>query len=140
MQNKLKAIHHSFLEHLKSVIENIDFDTINDILDNRDDDSEFDGLWMNAYNQISNIHIEEDVKAKIDEIRKDTFMLTMRKTGSHDLSAFISDDIELICLHYLNKTGNNWVAGLYATYVERIFPKGQEVLKTTAKKLEDLIG
>lgn len=137
MNNQLDNLRDNFIEILKSILENIDIENIDNILDDRDND-EFSKLWENSYNQIKKISLEGEVKEKINEARKEIFMLTYQKTNSSDLSAYISDDFELICLHYLNKTENNWVNRLYATYLEREIPKG--ILKNNSLNLNDLIN
>ena len=123
MNNQLDKLRHNFFEILKSILENIDIENIDDILDNRDND-EFSELWTNSYNQIKKISLESEVKEKISEARKEIFILTYQKTNSSDLSAYISDDFDLICLQYLSETDNEWVNKLYATYLNREIPQG----------------
>src|SRR5690554_2552060 len=137
MQTELENFGHRFIETLKTIFENTDLEKIDEVLDNRDDDV-FSGEWTKAYSQIKNTVVEKEDKVKIDKIREEIFMLTIRKTHSSDLSAYISDDFDLIWLHYLNKTQNNWIEKLIATYFEHEIPQG--ILKNTDKKLDDLIN
>lgn len=137
MNNQLDKLRHNFIEILKSILENIDIENIDDILDNRDND-EFSELWTNSYNQIKKRSLESEVKEKINETRKEIFMLTYQKTNSSDLSAYISDDFDLICLQYLSETENNWVNKLYATYLKSEIPQG--ILKNISLNMNDLIN
>ncbi len=137
MNNQLDKLRHNFFEILKSILENIDIENIDDILDNRDND-EFSELWTNSYNQIKKISLESEVKEKISEARKEIFILTYQKTNSSDLSAYISDDFDLICLQYLSETDNEWVNKLYATYLNREIPQG--ILKNISLNMNDLIN
>ena len=137
MNNQLDKLRHNFFEILKSILENIDIENIDDILDNRDND-EFSELWTNSYNQIKKISLESEVKEKISEARKEIFILTYQKTNSSDLSAYISDDFDLICLQYLSETDNEWVNKLYATYLNREIPQG--ILKHISLNMNDLIN
>ena len=137
MNNQLDKLRHNFFEILKSILENIDIENIDDILDNRDND-EFSELWTNSYNQIKKISLESEVKEKISEARKEIFILTYQKTNSSDLSAYISDDFDLICLQYLSETYNEWVNKLYATYLNREIPQG--ILKNISLNMNDLIN
>ena len=137
MKNQLDKLRHNFIEILKSILENIDIENIDDILDNRDND-EFSELWTNSYNQIKKISLESEVKEKISEARKEIFILTYQKTNSSDLSAYISDDFDLICLQYLSETDNEWVNKLYATYLNREIPQG--ILKNISLNMNDLIN
>lgn len=137
MNNQLDKLRHNFFEILKSILENIDIENIDDILDNRDND-EFSELWTNSYNQIKKISLESEVKEKISEARKEIFILTYQKTNSSDLSAYISDDFDLICLQYLSETDNEWVNRLYATYLSCEIPQG--ILKNISLNMNDLIN
>ena len=137
MNDQLDKLRHNFFEILKSILENIDIENIDDILDNRDND-EFSELWTNSYNQIKKISLESEVKEKISEARKEIFILTYQKTNSSDLSAYISDDFDLICLQYLSETDNEWVNKLYATYLNREIPQG--ILKNISLNMNDLIN
>ena len=137
MNNQLDKLRHNFFEILKSILEHIDIENIDDILDNRDND-EFSELWTNSYNQIKKISLESEVKEKISEARKEIFILTYQKTNSSDLSAYISDDFDLICLQYLSETDNEWVNKLYATYLNREIPQG--ILKNISLNMNDLIN
>ena len=137
MNNQLDKLRHNFFEILKSILENIDIENIDDILDNRDND-EFSELWTNSYNQIKKISLESEVKEKISEARKEIFILTYQKTNSSDLSAYISDDFDLICLQYLSETDNEWVNKLYATYLNCEIQQG--ILKDISLNMNDLIN
>ena len=137
MNNQLDKLRHNFFEILKSILENIDIENIDAILDNRDND-EFSELWTNSYNQIKKISLESEVKEKISEARKEIFILTYQKTNSSDLSAYSSDDFDLICLQYLSETDNEWVNKLYATYLNREIPQG--ILKNISLNMNDLIN
>lgn len=117
----------------------IDFDasSTDDILDNRDLTT-FSDLWTNAYNDTKQSIINSDDKNKIDEIRKEVFMATFSRTNSSDLSAYISEDFELISAHLLTNDNNKWVTSLCATYFDKKIPQGE--LKQVDRTLKELIN
>ena len=62
-------------------------------------------------------------------------MMTFSKTNSSDLSAYISEDFELIASHLLANTNNTWVTSLCATYFEKKIPQGElRSMKTSLKE------
>jgi hypothetical protein len=116
----------------------IDFDTslIDEILDNRDSNA-FSDLWANAFEETEKETLNREEKKKMDKIRKEIFMMTISKTNSSDLSAYITEDFELIASHLASNSKNTWVASLCATYLNKKIP--QRKLKQIDVTLKELI-
>ena len=125
-----------FRKSLETIFLNFDIEKADEILDNRDL-TEFADLWTVADQEIENDLISLADKTQIDEARKKIFMWTLKQTSSSDLSAYISDDFDLIASHLLGRDKNYWVTSLCATYFDNKIPEGQ--LEMTSKTLKELI-
>lgn len=121
-------------ENMLKDLEDADIDTI---LDNRDLDI-FSNPWTKAYKEIKKKPVNGQEQEQIDAIRKNIFMRVFSKTDSSDLSAYISDDFELICFHLLDSDKNKWVTALCSVYFSGQIPQGQ--LVTLDKTLNELIS
>lgn len=110
-----------FIKSLEIILNNIDNEKIDETLDNRDDEV-FSDAWTSAYGQTKNNTIKPELRTEINRIRKEIFMLVYQKTNSSDLSAYISDDFELIAFHLLDNTSNIWVSDLHRWYVKNEIP------------------
>ncbi|SHG99593.1 hypothetical protein [Chryseobacterium vrystaatense] len=131
--DKLKAI---LKKSLEVTLKNTDPENIDLILDNRDE-AEFSDAWIHAYNLIEKEVIDPEIKSKIDEFRKEIFVLTFRNTGSSDLPAYISDDVDLICSYYVLDIHSTWVSHLLFTYLNYQIPQG--ILMETDQTINELI-
>lgn len=131
--NKLAA---AFNESLKAALDNIDTETIDKILDNRDS-STFSDVWMEAYKVVEDKVTDEETEDKISDIRKEIFVSIFKSTGSSDLPAYISDDFGLICSYYIHGIENKWVTNLLFTYLHHQIPQGE--LVQTDKTMGELV-
>lgn len=131
--NLLEAV---FNQSLKTALDNITSEKIDEILDNRDS-AEFSDEWMKAYQMIEEMPFDEETEDKISDIRKEIFVSTFRSTGSSDLPAYISDDFGLICSYYIHQVENSWVTHLLFTYLHYQIPQGE--LMKTEKTMKELI-
>lgn len=135
MTSELLKLQTVFTKTLNEIFADFDNSKTDEILDNRDLTT-FSDLWTTAYNEIKQNVINPVDKKKIDEIRKEIFMMTFSKTNSSDLSAYITEDFELISSHLLTHDKNNWVTSLCATYFDKKIPQGQlKNMETTLKEL-----
>lgn len=131
--DKLKAI---LKKSLEVTLKNTDPENIDLILDKRDE-SEFSDAWMQAYHLIEKKVTDPEIKSEIDEFRKEIFVLTFRSTGSSDLPAYISDDMDLICSYYVHGIESRWIAHLLFTYLNHQIPQG--LLMKTDQTINELI-
>ncbi|BFO64595.1 hypothetical protein NK356_21050 [Chryseobacterium sp. S0630] len=131
--NMLEAV---FNQSLKTVLDHITSEKIDEILDSRDS-AEFSDEWMKAYQMIEEMPFDEETEDKISDIRKEIFVSTFRSTGSSDLPAYISDDFGLICSYYIHQIENSWVTNLLFTYLHHQIPQGE--LMKTEKTMKELI-
>ncbi|WP_114820373.1 hypothetical protein [Chryseobacterium sp. KLBC 52] len=131
--NLLEAV---FNQSLKTALDNITSEKIDEILDNRDS-AEFSDEWMKAYQIIEEMPFDEETEDRISDIRKEIFVSTFRSTGSSDLPAYISDDFGLICSYYIHQIENSWVTHLLFTYLHHQIPQGE--LMKTEKTMKELI-
>lgn len=131
--NKLEAV---FNQSLKTALDHITSEKIDEILDKRDS-TEFSDEWMKAYQEIEEKSLDEETEDKISDIRKEIFISTFRTTGSSDLPAYISDDFGLICSYHVHQIENRWVTNLLFTYLHHQIPQGE--LMKTEKTMKELI-
>ena len=135
MTSELLKLQTIFTIALNEIFVDFDKSKTDEILDNRDFTT-FSDLWTNAYNEIKQTVINPVDKNKIDEIRKDIFMMTFSKTNSSDLSAYITEDFELISSYLLTHDKNTWVTSLCATYFNKEIPEGELIkIDQTLKEL-----
>lgn len=91
-------------------------------LDKRDGDP-FDGLWMQAFNDVDNVAISADEKKFLDSIREKVFKISFRASGSSDVAGRVSDDIELIAKSMLAGMADSWsIKVLWDAYKRGSFP------------------
>lgn len=129
MNQKKEKLTNKFVNSLKSILENIDLETIDGILDSRDSEP-FSENWMNAWNKIPN------EKMSLEKEREKIFKLVLGKTKSSGLSAYITEDFELI-INYLKLEENNWVTDLCNSYFNGKIP--DENTKKSNKTLTELL-
>lgn len=87
------------------------------------DDSPFDERWMCEFNAVQRGAFSEEVINVIDTLRERSFKLAFRITGNSDISARISDDIELISKRMVMGDQQSWaVKGLWSSYCNGLFP------------------
>jgi len=122
MTTTINQLEKAFINSLETILNNIDIETIDEILDNRDEET-FSDVWTNAYEETKHFTIEPKLKTEIDRIRENIFKTVFQKTNSSDLSAYISDDFDLIALHLLADSKNNWIVALQETYLKNEIPQ-----------------
>ncbi|EHR8835721.1 hypothetical protein ABJ851_000600 [Shigella flexneri] len=95
---------------------------VDNALDLRDD-SQFDERWMCEFNTVQRRSYSDEVINVIDTLREKSFKLAFRITANSDISARISDDIELICKRMVMGEQQSWsVKGLWSCYCNGQFP------------------
>ncbi|MCD8406249.1 hypothetical protein LNI88_11695 [Tenacibaculum dicentrarchi] len=119
-----------FINSLKSIFKKIDLESIDNILDSRDS-TIFSNQWQKAWSKIEtkNLNLEKE--------REKIFKLIYNETNSGDLSAYITEDFELI-VNYIELKDNNWVTSLCHCYFNELIPKGE--IKSSKKTLLELIN
>ena len=133
---KIHTLAAAFNESLKAALDNIDHEKIDEILDNRDS-STFSDVWMETYKTVEDKITDDETVDTISDIRKEIFVSIFRSTESSDLSAYVSDDFELISSYYIHQIENKWVTNLLFTYLNHQIPQGE--LMKTDKTMEELI-
>jgi|GEM_PF-717183 len=132
--NKFEAV---FRDSLKTAFINVDHEYIDALLDKRDL-PEFSDVWMEAYQAVDGKVINLETEEKINDIRKDIFVFVFKITGSSDMSAYISDDVGLICAYYIHNIDHKWVNDLFFTYLTHQIPHGE--LMKTDQTIRELIN
>ncbi len=96
-------------------------------LDSRDE-PEFDGAWVRADEVVEKAKKSfagaEALEAAATKLRQAVFMRCIRKLGSSDLAAYVSDDAGLLFDAMAMELSNKWIAGLLAAYREGKLPAG----------------
>lgn len=96
----IENLQNLFITSLEKILKDLDEADIDQTLDNRDLHV-FSNAWTSAYKEIKIKPVTIEEQEQIDVVRKDIFMRVFSKSESSDLSAYISDDFELICFHLL---------------------------------------
>lgn len=115
--NKLQnetIIHNKLFEHSED---------IDELLDLREEDT-FDSKWMNIFSKIQKAEFTEEIQQYINQIREVAFMKTYQITNSSDISAYVSDDFELIAKCYVIGIDDTWMNGFILSYANGKFPCG----------------
>ncbi|MCL1617036.1 hypothetical protein M3090_11625 [Bacteroides sp. ET71] len=107
----------NFIEiELPIILGSLSDETIDDILDERDDDF-FSEQWMQAYNEVEKQKKQQEIPAAYsEEIRKNAFNTVLKITSSDDLAAYISDDFGLIVDADKVDINNSWINALWQSY------------------------
>ncbi|VVM43637.1 hypothetical protein PS664_00421 [Pseudomonas fluorescens] len=97
---------------------------IDEALDSRDEDP-FDSAWMDDFNAVEaqKSKFSKDDLSFIDTLRELSFKRALRASGDSEVSARVSDDIELIAKSFLLHKEDSWsVQCLWQSYKNRKFP------------------
>ncbi len=119
---KIEELKNRFILALDITLHNIDMEAVNEILDNRDEDL-FSEAWTMAHEQTKDYKPDSKLEEEMNEARELIFKQVFRMTGSTDLSAYISDDFELIVIHNMCDTNNKWVHKLSEAYLNYEIPQ-----------------
>jgi hypothetical protein len=109
----------------KACFYDLDLDAI---FDGRDD-SYFDAIWVKSFKCMEPLPISSQDKQQVDKIRELAFKSTYKYTGDPDLSAYVSDDFELIAKAFLLDLSDPFVNALWLSYRNNIIPAGKIELK-----------
>ncbi len=80
------------------------------------DGADFDTAWIEAYQKLRREGLTPAEQDQIQEWSRLAFDETIKASGSGDLAAYVSDDIDLIfCAHTLGLNDDfvNWLASCY---------------------------
>lgn len=96
----------------------------------------FDTDWMNSFEAVEalGLDVSSEMKEKINQIRKQSYLRCYGITKNADLSGYVSDDFELICN---GGDCNSWVRGLFEIYLSGAIPSGK--VENSRKNLEELL-
>lgn len=87
---------------------------------------QFDDLWIEKYKLISEkmkfSPLSTKERFKIDVVREFAFKCVYNQTHSSDLSACVSDDLELILNFYALNIDDIFIENLSNTYLDKNFP------------------
>ncbi|AZF40088.1 hypothetical protein C4J88_5355 [Pseudomonas sp. R4-39-08] len=93
-------------------------------LDSRDEDP-FDSAWMDDFNAVEaeKAKLSKDDLSFIDSLRELAFKGALRASDDSEVSARVSDDIELIAKSFLLHKEDSWsIQVLWQSYKNRKFP------------------
>lgn len=93
-------------------------------LDSRDEDP-FDSAWMDDFNAVEaeKGKLSKDDLSFIDSLRELAFKGAFRASGDSEVSARVSDDIELIAKSFLLHKEDSWsIQALWQSYKSQKFP------------------
>lgn len=96
---------------------------VEDALDKRDG-NEFEKQWLSWFNKINNICFSDESIKIINKIREVSFKLSFKVCENSDISAYISDDFEMISKSLLLNDTKSWPLDyLLNRYLKGEFPK-----------------
>ena len=113
----MKKIKNGELLSLK-LFNNLDEDIVLDMRDR----SEFEDEWLRVSNILDEIKVDSKNDELIYEIRKHSFINVYNITKSDELSAYISDDFELISKAIVLGYNDKWLNSLILSYADFKFP------------------
>lgn len=113
----LKRIKNGELLSLK-LFNNLDEDTVLDIRD----EPEFENEWLRVSDILDTMKVDSKNDELIYEIRKHSFINVYNITKSDELSAYISDDFELISKAIVLGYNDKWLNSLTLSYANFKFP------------------
>lgn len=98
-----------------------------DWLDLRDA-SPFDAQWMRSFalvldHERDHVPTPDELKA-LEQLRKTAFSKAAKATGSTELAAYISDDLDLLARAARVELEDDWLVSLHRAYEEGRFPTG----------------
>lgn len=95
---------------------------VDEALDLRDD-PKFDTLWMNEFNKLENESLSITERLNVDTLREKAFKNSFKVINDSEISACISDDIELIAKNFILGKKDSWgINYLWDCYLKRVFP------------------
>lgn len=112
---------------------------LDELLDEREIE-EFEKQWLKCYEEIKQLEHKIQGLELIDKIREEAFRKTDRRREDSDLAGYVSDDFELFSKAIELNYHNEWLDGLFESYVLGKFPCGENVEKSDiliVKRLEE---
>lgn len=95
---------------------------VDEALDLRDD-PKFDTLWMNEFNKLENESLSVTERLNVDTLREKAFKNSFKVINDSEISARISDDIELIAKNFILGKKDSWAINyLWDCYLKGVFP------------------
>lgn len=96
------------------------------ILDQRDDDAEFEAQWLRCYNEIekqwATADIDQETEALKEDIRRESFLSVSRATEQHEIASYVSDDFDIIIRGSILGMGDEFLNRLWDAYDRNEIP------------------
>lgn len=100
---------------------------LDEILDRRDKES-FEKKWIESHRLVEARFSESsqphEIKEKIEEIRKESFLATSRATEQHEIASYVSDDFDLIAKNIALELADPFLDSLFKIYIQDKLPEG----------------
>lgn len=110
---------------------NIDFENIDELLDERDHES-FSARWLSEFNKVEKIKRQGENVLLIDTLREEIFKSVFNKSNNSDVASYISDDLALLMDAVNSNYESAWLSALLNLYSEGEIPKGKIEEKKTS--------
>lgn len=91
------------------------------------DDRDFDEKWMRLYNQLDGEQFDEVESQMISRLRESAFITTFKHTSDPELSAYVSDDFEVIAKGVATGRDDRFLVELLESYIKGKIPYGRMV-------------
>lgn len=96
-------------------------------LDARDTDTSFDAAWGRHYAEVDQrwaaTAASAEVRALVEDIRRESFLAVSRATGQHEIAGYVSDDLDLIVRGRLVGLKAEFLEKLWSVYERGEFPQ-----------------
>jgi len=95
-----------------------------DALDQRDSSGPFDSDWSEVFNATKERwrDVSSEVRAQVEEIRREVFLVVSKATHQHEIASYVSDDFDLICRCKVLAIEHPIIEHLWLAYQSGTFP------------------
>ena len=97
-----------------------------EVLDQRDNDSDFEKQWLRINAEIKKLlqdrNVEYEIQQLAEDIRRESFLAISRVTVQHEIASYISDDFGLIAEALMVEYDDPWLNGLWVAYKNHRLP------------------
>lgn len=127
MKERLRPLLTAALAGVLLKPEYTDPDLLDEILDARDGDSEFEGQWLKLAQEVEAAWKKADVspadRAFCEDLRRESFLCVSRATEQHEAASYVSDDLDLVARGIHAEVQNAFLEELLACYERHEMPK-----------------
>jgi hypothetical protein len=107
-----------------------------EVLSGRDDPA-FEREWLRLFEQVKDTSLSEDATHSLKALRKTAFKAAFKHSSDPDLSAYVSDDFEVMAKGIASHPGESFLAALIEAYSAGRIPHG--IITHSGRSLQSLL-